>query len=163
MSVPFECSGCGFKSKVKDELQGKKIKCPKCQQPAIVGAGGSSKAAPKKKSASESEDGLLAINLESFEDVELEEGEVLEEKVEKAPKKKKKKKGAPQTPLPGSVVAATVLFCAISVGVMAGLGIFVVPQILEAAARSAEASKTAPAAPAGAQAPLEPPQPAPAQ
>ena len=31
MSIPFECTGCGKKLKVKDESAGKRIKCPECQ------------------------------------------------------------------------------------------------------------------------------------
>lgn len=31
MAIPFECTGCGKKLKVKDESAGKRIKCPECQ------------------------------------------------------------------------------------------------------------------------------------
>lgn len=31
MPIPFECTGCGKKLKVKDDAAGKRIKCPDCQ------------------------------------------------------------------------------------------------------------------------------------
>lgn len=38
MSVPIQCAGCGGRFKVKDELAGKKVKCPQCQATVEVPA-----------------------------------------------------------------------------------------------------------------------------
>jgi hypothetical protein len=36
MSIPVSCGQCGWKAAVKDELAGKKGKCPTCGEPIIV-------------------------------------------------------------------------------------------------------------------------------
>lgn len=36
MAIEFRCSKCNKKLKVKDELAGKKIKCPSCQEAIVV-------------------------------------------------------------------------------------------------------------------------------
>src|SRR5687768_11464542 len=38
--IKFSCAGCGQGFKVKPELAGKKVKCPKCGQVGVVPAGG---------------------------------------------------------------------------------------------------------------------------
>lgn len=125
MPVPFKCSNCGFETKVKDELTGKRIKCPKCQTVGQVGTG-TGTAAPagspgkkKKPSEEESSDGLMSVNLDSFQDAEVPEGEVLDEsQPAPKPKAKKKKKGASLDP---QVKVAAIGFSLLSILVLAGI------------------------------------------
>jgi hypothetical protein len=141
MPAPFQCSHCGYSANVKDELRGKKIKCPKCKQPAMVGGDEE----PQKVSG----DGLMGVNLDSYRDAEGE-----EELLEAAPKakspKKKRKKGK-NAPLPGNVKAAAFGFSLLSIVVLAGLAKFVAPAIVEnikentAESAPAEAPGSAPA------------------
>ncbi|WP_437225794.1 hypothetical protein SH661x_004240 [Planctomicrobium sp. SH661] len=131
MPVPFKCSSCGYEAKVKDELAGKRIKCPKCQTAGVVAGGGAAPAPRKEKKpkADESAEGLLAVNLESYQDVEVPEGEILDESQKpKKPKTKKKKKGATLDP---RVKVAAIGFSLLSILVIAGLGYLGGPVILE--------------------------------
>src|SRR5690554_3059279 len=94
MPAPFKCQKCGFKTKVKDQLAGKRIKCPKCQTVGQVAAPAPAPAEPEPATGDSQHD-LLSVNLDSFEDVEVGEGEVLDESQRvKQPKTKKKKAGA---------------------------------------------------------------------
>jgi hypothetical protein len=115
---------------VKDELLGKKIKCPKCKQPALVGG--------KDESAGDAEEGLMGLNLDSYRDAEGE-GEPLEPSPQaKAPKKKRKK--SKNAPLPGNVKLAAFGFSILSLAVLAGLVTFVAPAIMENIEAKASAS-----------------------
>ena len=51
MPITAKCDSCPAQFKVKDELAGKKVKCPKCKQPFTISAGPKSKgtAGAKKK------------------------------------------------------------------------------------------------------------------
>lgn len=53
MAIPFECTGCGKKLKVKDEAAGKRIKCPECQAVLTV---------PKPESAGDEDDFLGGLD-----------------------------------------------------------------------------------------------------
>jgi WD40 repeat protein/tRNA A-37 threonylcarbamoyl transferase component Bud32 len=46
--IAFSCPGCGKSLKVKDDLAGKKGKCPHCQQPVAVPAGLAPQSAPSR-------------------------------------------------------------------------------------------------------------------
>ena len=37
MAIQVECPYCGKETKVRDELDGKRIKCPGCKKPIVVG------------------------------------------------------------------------------------------------------------------------------
>jgi len=131
MPVPFKCGECQFTTKVKDELAGKRIKCPKCQTVGVVAAGDGSEplGKPKKAKKEDSVEGLMNLNLESFKDVEVPEGEVLDEsQLPKKVKTKKKKKGAG---LDSTVKLAAVAFSLISILVIAGLVMTVGPTAME--------------------------------
>ncbi len=130
MPATFACSGCGFKTKVKDQLAGKKIKCPKCGVPGAVSAGA---AAAQEEAAP---DAFLNVNLGSFQDVITEEGEELPpEMAPKGPAKPVKKKKAPKgkskyAPVSGGAKGAALLFSLISVAVIAMLVMFVLPDVI---------------------------------
>lgn len=79
MPVEFRCSHCDKKLKVKDDLAGKKIKCPGCGEPTIVPAAKTPERGPPNVSEEES---IKSLNLKKFrikpidpdeEDVNLEE------------------------------------------------------------------------------------------
>jgi hypothetical protein len=126
MPVTFACGGCGFKTKVKDELAGKKIKCPKCGVPGVIPA-------VMTKQEQSSSDDLLSVNLDKFQDVEPEEGEELNPALNpKAPAKKKKKKTKSKyAPVSSAVKGAAMGFSLLSVGVLALLVVFVLPDVIE--------------------------------
>lgn len=46
MPIPVECRSCGHRLKAKDASAGKKIRCPECEEPIAVPAGGGG---PKRK------------------------------------------------------------------------------------------------------------------
>lgn len=96
MPVPFQCAECGFKSQVKDELQGKKIKCPKCQAVGLAGAAPKAKARAKAGAGSDDPfDNLMNMNLDSLEEEDLGSvGDKAYRDPEDRPKKKKDKKEA---------------------------------------------------------------------
>ncbi len=120
MPVPFLCSSCGFQTKVKDELAGKKIKCPKCGVAAVI-------MVPTKDEGSSSD--LMQVNLDQFQDVASEEDEELNPSAvkKKAPKKKAK---AANEPLSPAVTGAAIGFSLLSVGVIALLVMFVLPEVM---------------------------------
>ena len=45
MPIPVACS-CGQKFSAKDELAGKRVKCPKCAQPLVIGAPAAARSGP---------------------------------------------------------------------------------------------------------------------
>ncbi|SFI82436.1 hypothetical protein [Planctomicrobium piriforme] len=149
MSVAFACRGCGFQTKVKDELAGKKIKCPKCGATSFVSS--SAAAAPRPKSEDESSDSIMKVDLDAFQDVAPEEGEDLNAPVDAKPKKKKKKVKAKYPPLSGAVKGAAIGFSLLSVGVIALLVMFVLPAVM--ADMESTASDKPPAAAPAADAP----------
>jgi len=87
MPVPFRCS-CGFQANVKDELQGKKIKCPQCKTPGVVGGGKG--ASGKSKKEKEDPDALLNLNLDAFSNEEIETIDPAVAKKQKALERKQK-------------------------------------------------------------------------
>lgn len=74
MAIEFRCENCDKKLKVKDELAGKRIKCPDCGSPTGVPAAKSpAKQAPKPDlNSSES---IINLNLKKFKhrDIDLDE------------------------------------------------------------------------------------------
>jgi len=129
MPASFQCSECGFATKVKDSLAGKKIKCPKCQAAGkVAGAQAASPAKPQKNEDSEAD--LMSVNLDSFQDVEVPEGETLDESqpVKKPKTKKKKKKGSAIDP---QIKAAAIAFSLISFLVIAGIVYLAGPPAME--------------------------------
>lgn len=136
MPVPFVCASCGYKTRVKEELQGKRIKCPKCQTPGVIGA---SAEAEEERPDSVAE--LASLKLDKYSDVEPTEEELAEEESrKKAPKKKKSRKKKSNEPaLPGGVVAAAAFFSLVSVGVLALMGMTVIPEMLQEASEGASA------------------------
>ena len=76
MAIEFSCPKCKKKLKVKDELAGKKIKCPGCGSPAAVPAA----AAEKVPADAGAEDSIAKLNLKKFRGkaVDLEEDEDLD-------------------------------------------------------------------------------------
>jgi len=143
MPVSFACSGCGFQTKVKDQLAGKKIKCPKCGAPGAVAA----LAGPAEAAES---DAFMKVNLDHFQDVVPEEGEELPPEL--APKKpaakKKKKSKSKNAPLSSGVTGAAMVFSLLSVTVIAMLVMFVLPEVLPYLQPKPAETKPAPA-PAG--------------
>lgn len=129
MPALFKCSECGYATKVKDELAGKRIKCPKCQAAGSVTAAAKTSAA-KPAPEEESSADLMAVNLNSFQDVEVPEGEVLDEsqKASQPKVKKKKKKGKA---IPSWVKLAAAGFSLLSLLVMGGLVYATGPVIME--------------------------------
>jgi len=131
MPATFACSGCGFQTKVKDQLSGKKIKCPKCGVPGVV-------ATPAAEQEDPASDAFMKVNLGKFQDVVTEEGEELPpemagSKPVKSKKKKKKKKSKGKNkyePVSSGVKGAAVLFSLLSVGVIAMLVMFALPEVL---------------------------------
>jgi len=134
MPIPFACSGCGFQTQVKDALAGRKIKCPKCGAAGVIAAKGVTPAEQK-----ESNDDLLNVNLDTFQDVQSEDGEELPENIRPQAgvkkKKKKKSKKVQGAPLSGAVTGAAVGFSLLSAGVIALLVMFVLPPAMEALTR----------------------------
>ena len=51
MPVRFTCGKCSHQASVKDELKGRKIKCPKCGEAVVVGAAAPAPAVKKAKKA----------------------------------------------------------------------------------------------------------------
>jgi DNA-directed RNA polymerase subunit RPC12/RpoP len=76
MPIEFACSKCKKKLKVKDELAGKKIKCPGCSSPVAVPA----TAAETVPADVTAEDSIAKLNLKKFrvKPVDLEEDEDLD-------------------------------------------------------------------------------------
>lgn len=137
MPVPFQCGECGFKSQVKDELQGKKIKCPKCQAVGTAGELPKTKAKAKAKAGGGSDDpfdNLMNMDLDALEEEDL--GAVGERGYrdpDEKPKKKKDKK-AQDKPAQGvsSGAMAGVVICLIAAAGIVAAGVyFVLPKILE--------------------------------
>lgn len=125
MPVPFHCSQCGFQTKVKDELAGKKIKCPKCKAPGAIGGGaaaGPQGGRAKKARQDDPEQNLLNLNLDAYQDVEVPEGEILDER--EKPEAKKAKKSKKKSSLDPQVKVAAIGFSLLSVLVLAGLVYF---------------------------------------
>ena len=58
--MPFvhECPGCSKKRKVKDELRGRKVKCPDCGTPNVLGGGGGK---PKRSAAAAPPPAMAAL------------------------------------------------------------------------------------------------------
>lgn len=136
MPVPFQCGECGFKSQVKDELQGKKIKCPKCQAVGTAGELPKTKAKAKAKAGGGSDDpfdNLMNMDLDALEEEDL--GAVGERGYrdpDEKPKKKKDKK-AQDKPAQGvsSGAMAGVVICLIAAVGIVGFGAYVVlPKML---------------------------------
>lgn len=132
MPAPFQCSQCGFQTNVKDELAGKKIRCPKCKAPGAVGGGaaaGKKGGAAKGAPADDPEQNLLSLNLGAYQDVEVPEGEVLDERDKPEVKKTKKKKK--KNTLDPQIKIAAIGFSLLSVLVLAGLVYFGGPELKE--------------------------------
>lgn len=106
MAIEFRCENCDKKLKVKDELAGKRIKCPGCSSPTAVPAA-------KKEGNQElnpdlgSTESILNLNLKKFKhkDIDLDEDEDLKiDELEGAVVQRKKKEqaklaGPPPEPL----------------------------------------------------------------
>jgi len=118
MPALFKCNECGFATRVKDELAGKRIKCPKCQ---AVGSVAAAAAKTKPVSDDESSDNLLSMNLDSFQDAEVPEGEILDESQKPSQPKVKKKKKKKGKALESSTKLAAIAFSLLSLLVIAGL------------------------------------------
>ncbi|WP_437185769.1 hypothetical protein SH668x_002887 [Planctomicrobium sp. SH668] len=132
MPASFHCNECGFQTQVKDEFAGRKIKCPKCKAVGAVAGAAEAKPKPVKaaKPAEDSRVDLLSVNLDSFQDVEVPEGEVLDENaVEKKPKAKKKKKSTKG--VDPQVKTLAFVFSLLSIGVIAGIVVLGGPTIVE--------------------------------
>jgi len=126
MPAIFKCNECSFETKVKDELAGKKIKCPKCKAVGTVGEGTKAVPSPEDESSAD----LMAVNLNSFQDVEVPEGEVLDEsQVPQKPKAKKKKKKGKS--LDSTVKLAAIGFSLLSFLVIGGLVYTIGPTVME--------------------------------
>ncbi len=70
MAIEFRCGSCQKKLKVKDELGGKKIKCPACGKPIEVPeADGSAKPPPDPKLGSTAS--IINLNLDKFKHKEF--------------------------------------------------------------------------------------------
>lgn len=129
MPAVFACRECGYKSKVKDELIGKKIKCPKCQAVGAVGGGKKPKREPQESDDPLSD--LTSVNLRRFDDVEPDEDDEdfweTEEEEEVKPKKPRKPGDLP--PLSSGVKAATAAFVVVSLMIIGGLAAVIIPSI----------------------------------
>ena len=106
MAIEFRCENCDKKLKVKDELAGKRIKCPDCGSPTAVPA-------PKKSAKQElnpdlgTTESILNLNLKKFKhkDIDLDEDEDFKiDELEGAVVQRKKREeaklaGPPSVPL----------------------------------------------------------------
>lgn len=52
MPISAQCTNCSTKLKVRDELAGKKVKCPKCSQPFVIPQGKPARPVAARKTAS---------------------------------------------------------------------------------------------------------------
>lgn len=126
MPIPFKCANCSFQTKVKDELAGKKIKCPKCQTAGVI-------AAAEEEEIGLPLAGLENLNLDKFKDVVPDEDEEEEEEDEPLPVAKKKKnqelpkpskrKEAP--PISPAAKLATILFVLMAFAIIGAQGFLV--------------------------------------
>lgn len=101
MAIEFRCEKCQKKFKVKDELAGKKIKCPGCKEPTTVPAG-------KQKPVEElnTSDSIITLNLKKFKNkaIDTDDEDFNVEELEGAVALRKKremqvKSGPPKEPL----------------------------------------------------------------
>lgn len=127
MPVRFTCGKCSFQANVKDELGGKKIKCPKCGEAGVVGAVAPAAATVKKakKSVPDDEENPFAglgdpSKFGTEIDEEDEDYEELMEAIRPAKKKKGDGKKKPEKPVEEKMNAGVMAIVAIFA--LGGLG-----------------------------------------
>jgi hypothetical protein len=128
MPATFSCGECGYQAKVKDELSGKKIKCPKCQTVGLVGGGRPTASAKRPEDpSSEGMSTIAGLNLDAYKDLVPEEGDPdFADPKEEVKPKRIKKIAAPKTGgVSPAVKLATTIFVLLSLLTIAGLGFFV--------------------------------------
>jgi hypothetical protein len=136
MPVRFTCAECQFQANVKDELSGKKIKCPKCQAAGIVGVGAAAAVAAVAKKAKKSvpdddANPFAALGDPSKFGTEIDpEDEDYEELMAEIAPKKKKKSAGPKKPkepaeegMNSSVLVLVALFALGGLGAI-GAGVY---------------------------------------
>lgn len=60
MTIKARCGSCGTNFQAKDSLAGKRVKCPKCAQPIVIGAGNPTAPAGKTGTATQARPGQAA-------------------------------------------------------------------------------------------------------
>ncbi|WP_437206502.1 hypothetical protein [Planctomicrobium sp. SH664] len=147
MPIDFRCE-CGFQSRLKDEFQGKKIKCPQCKKPSVVGEEKKGTAKGKKSGKPSDEQGdLLSLNLDSFshEEIEVIDPAVLA-KQQAEERKRQQREERRKNGLGPGVILGLALTVLASAGVIAALIFYVIPTVKEKVGdKSAEVTEENPA------------------